>query len=196
MTRILLISILICYTTFIALSQSEKSETALVLIDIQNFYFPGGKVELVEPEAAGAKAKEILSYFREHNAPVIHVKHKFTPGGEINDVVKPLENEKVIVKTEVNAFNGTELDSYLKSLAVKNVVVVGMQTHMCVEGATRGAYDLGYLVAVVGDACATRNLSFSDENIPADLVHASTLATLKSYAKVMTAEEFLKKFPF
>ncbi len=190
------ISIFLIFSSFLVTAQSDTSKTALLLIDIQDFYFPGGKVELVEPDLAAKKANEALKFFRDKKAPVIHIKHQFGPGGDINKLVAPEEGEMIITKSEVNSFNGTDLNEYLKKIGVSNVVIVGMQTHMCVEGATRGAYDLGYKVAVIGDACATRDLEFADEKIPAKLVHASTLATLKSYAKVISLEEFLKKFPF
>lgn len=67
-----------------------------------------------------------------------------------------------------------------------------MQTHMCLEGGTRAAHDLGYQCTVLEDACATRDLKFGDTTIAAKDVHLSTLATLKSHAKVTTVEEFLK----
>jgi nicotinamidase-related amidase len=67
-----------------------------------------------------------------------------------------------------------------------------MQTHMCVEAATRAAADMGYKCTLIHDACATRDLKFGETVIPAAQVHASTLASLKgSYAKLMTADKFL-----
>lgn len=196
MNKNIVLTVILGLIVQVIMAQSETPKTALILIDLQNFYFPGGKVELVEPVKAAEKAKEILNFFRENEWPVIHVKHQFEPGGDINALVQPQEGEKVIVKQEVNAFNGTPLNEYLKELGIKQVVIVGMQTHMCVEGATRGAYDLGYKVVVVDDACATRNLTYSDIEVTASQVHASTLLTLKSYAKIFKAEEFLKMFPF
>jgi len=67
-------------------SQSLDS-TALILIDIQNFYFPGGDVPLVEPEAAALQAQKVLDYFRKNQGLVVHVKHAYEPGGDINNLV-------------------------------------------------------------------------------------------------------------
>lgn len=67
-----------------------------------------------------------------------------------------------------------------------------MQTHMCVEGATRAAYDLGFKVIVVSDACTTKNLKWKDKTITWEQVHYSTLNTLKNYAEIVNAEEYLK----
>ena len=71
-------------------------------------------------------------------------------------------------------------------------MLAGMQTHMCLEGGTRAAHDLGYACTVIQDACATRDLKFGETTIQASDVHASTLATLKNYANVFTLKEYLK----
>ena len=68
-----------------------------------------------------------------------------------------------------------------------------MQTQMCVEAAVRAAHDFGYQVILLHDACATRNLKFGDREVSAADVHASTLATLKSYAEVLSVEEWIQK---
>jgi len=177
--------------SFFANAQKLDS-TALILIDIQNFYFPGGASELGEPEKAAEQAKILLNYFRENKGLVVHVKHDFSPGGEIHQLVKPLDNEKVFTKKEVNAFLNTGLNDYLKQNNIKYVTLCGMQTHMCLEAGTRAAHDLGYNCTVVEDACATRDLKFGDVTVKAKDVHYSTLATLKSYGKVLSLDEYLK----
>jgi nicotinamidase-related amidase len=183
----------ITYFLFSVCSFAQQLDsTALILIDIQDFYFPGGKVELVEPEKAGKQAKQLLAYFRENDGLVIHVRHNFQPDGDIHQLVKPVNGEKVVSKNEVSAFLGTDLDEYLKVNNIKNVVLVGMQTHMCLEGGTRAAHDLGYSCTVIADACATRDLKFGETTVKAADVHASTLATLKSYAKVVSLNDYLK----
>ncbi|HKJ38510.1 MAG TPA: hypothetical protein VJ972_07025, partial [Anaerolineales bacterium] len=53
------------------------------------------------------------------------------------------------------------------------------------------ASDLGFEVIVAEDACATRDLKYDDTTIPADIVHKSFLAALKSYGRVMKTEEIL-----
>lgn len=178
---------------FPVLSWSQDKSTALVLIDIQDFYFPEGKVELVGAEKAGDQAKALLQEFRKNEQLIVHVRHEFQPGGEINKRVAPIDGEKVISKKEVSCFNGTELHNYLQQNGIKNVVLAGMQTHMCLEGGTRAAYDLGYSCVVVHDACATRDLNFGETTVKAADVHASTLATLKSYAKVLSLVMYLNQ---
>lgn len=175
-------------------AQQDTSKMALLLIDIQNFYFPGGGYELENPVESSIKAKKLLDYFRDKNQLIIHIRHNSKSGGEIHKNVKPLESEKVISKNYANCFKDTELLNYLKENQVNTLVICGMQTHMCVEAATRAAADYDFQCILVHDACATRNLKFEDKEITAEQVHNSTLNTLKSYAKVIDTETFLKKY--
>ena len=179
-----------------ALAEESTSapRTALLLIDIQDFYFPGGALPLVGPEAAATKAARLLEAFRAAGRPVVHVRHDFEPGGAINAAVAPIEGEQVFTKTEVSCFNGTAVLAHLRELGVERLVIAGMQTHMCLEAAARAAHDLGFECIVVADACATRDLTFGDRTVAAADVHAATLATLdRSYATVTDTESLLKE---
>ena len=166
---------------------------ALLVIDVQNFYFPGGRSELVEPVKAAEKAALAVKHAREEKNPVIYIQHKSSAGMEISDLVKPAEGEALFIKEEVNSFLGTGLEDHLKGLGIDTLVICGMQTQMCVEAAVRAGHDLGYNVVLLHDACATRNLKFGDREVPAADVHASTLAAMKSYASVISVEEWIGK---
>lgn len=177
---------------FIAFNLSAQTgKRALLLIDIQDFYFPGGNSALVEPEKAADNAALLLDYFRKNKLLVIHVRHNYEPGGKINDIVKPLPDEKIITKNEVNSFLGTDLLEFLKANKTDTLIICGMQTHMCVEAATRAASDYGFKCILIHDACATKDLKFGDKIIKAEDVHYSTLSTLKSYALVESTREYL-----
>ena len=91
---------------------------ALLIIDIQNDYFPGGAYPLVEPEAAAGAAQRVLERFREDGEPVVHLRHVWdapdatfmrpgTDGIEIHPLVAPADGEAVIDKSEPNGFLGT-----------------------------------------------------------------------------------------
>jgi nicotinamidase-related amidase len=169
--------------------------SALLIIDIQNFYFPGGRVQLEEPERAGMNAGLLLNHFRKNELPVFHVRHNFEPGGEIHAYVKPEQDEPVISKDQVNAFLETGLLELLRSDSIEQLVICGMQTNMCVEAAVRAAHDLGFSCVLVEDACATRAMQYKEHIITARNVHFSTLGSLTgSYAEVVTTESFLKDF--
>ena len=177
-------------------------KTALLLIDIQNDYFPGGKMQLVEPLAAAQKAHELLQCFREHKGHHVHIQHVstrpgatfFLPGErgtDIHDSVAHFEGEPLVQKHYPNSFRETNLLELLKGWEVQRVIVTGMMTHMCVDATTRAAADLGFQVIVAEDACATRDLKYRGTLIPAEHVHKAFLAALKSYGQVMTAEQVI-----
>ena len=182
-------------------TSGDLDGTALLVIDIQAFYFPEGQLPLVEPEAASLKARELIESFRKAGRPVIHVQH--LPEGvdtpdptgidlqyRIHPNVLPKQGETVIGKHHANSFRDTELLATLRALGVNKLVVAGMQTQMCVEAAVRAAADYGFEVTVVHDACATRNLAFDGTTVPAAQVHAAALAAMKSsYAKVVSTAE-------
>lgn len=166
------------------------SATALLIIDLQNDYFPGGKYPLVGIEAAAEAAAGLLRAAREKGIPVVHVRHespkvdapffgKGTAGAEIHPAVAPQPEEPVIVKQNVNSFLRTDLDEVLKSKGVGALVVVGAMSHMCVDAATRAALDLGYGVTLAHDAAATRDLAFGGSEVPAANVQVAMMAALQ-----------------
>lgn len=176
-------------------SQPDDPKTALLLIDIQDFYFPGGTAELVNPERASLNAQKLLLRFRQGRRLIIHVRHNSEPGGDIHDSVRPVQGEKIISKDHVNCFRDTDLLSHLKAHEVKRLIICGMMTHMCVEAAVRAAHDLGFEILLVRDACATRALTFDGKTVPAEDVQASTLSTLsRTYARVIDTVTYLNEY--
>jgi len=189
MKKILVLFAIILSTILPSFAQQNK--TALLLIDIQDFYFPGGRSELVEPVKAAENAAKLLAEFRKEGMLVVHVRHNSEPGGQIYKLVQPVAAEKIVSKSAVNCFVGTDLLEFLRSEKVDSLVICGMQTHMCVEAATRAAADFGFKCILIGDACATKDVKFGDKLVKAGDVHYSTLATLKNYARIETTDEFL-----
>ena len=177
-------------------------KTALLVIEIQKDYFPGGKHPLVNPLEAAKNAYLLLQCFREHDGYHVHIQHiskepdatffiSGDRGTDIHDSAAHFEGEPIVYKHEVNAFLNTSLLELLKSWEIERVVVCGMMTHMCVEGTARAASDLGFQVFVAEDACATGDLTYGDTIIPADHVHKASLAALESYGRVMKSEAIL-----
>jgi len=178
-------------------------KTGLLLVDLQNDYFPGGAMELVGAEAVADRARELLQRFRAVGAPVWHVQHLTerpgatfflpgTPGAEIHPALQPEDGETVVVKHFPNAFRETRLMESLREAGVEALVIAGAMSHMCIDATTRAAADLGFLCTVVADACATRDLAFRGEAVPARQVHAAFMAALNGvYARVATLEAFL-----
>ena len=184
--------------------------TGLLIIDIQNDYFPGGKMELEGSNQAAQAAKQLLDFFRAHRLPVFHIQHLATrprvvpnpatffvpgtPGAEIHAEVKPLENEIVVQKHFPNSFRETELLQLLQHHQIQRLAIAGMMTHMCVDATVRAATDHGFECLIAHDACATRALNFGGRTVPAADVHAAFLAALNgSYGKVLSTAEILAK---
>jgi len=175
--------------------------TALLIIDIQNDYFPGGRMELVGSPAASLEAKALLQAFRARGLPVIHVQHLSTrPGAtfflpdtegvRIHRDVQPVAGETVVTKHFPNAFRETGLADTLRERGIDALVIAGMMSHMCIDTSTRAAADAGFACTLAHDACATRDLAFGGTTIPAAQVHAAFMAAINgAFAKVVTAGE-------
>jgi nicotinamidase-related amidase len=169
--------------------KEKTMNPALVLIDIQNDYFPGGRMTLDGAEAAAERAGRLLDHFRARGWPRFHVQHLsvrpnatfFLPGTEgveFHAAVAPREDEPVMRKNFPNAFRATLLDTELRSRGVTELVVAGMMTHMCVDTSVRAAFDLGFKIDLAHDACATRTLVFNGIGVPAEQVQRSFVAAL------------------
>jgi len=178
-------------------------KAALILIDIQNDYFPGGPMELVGIDQAAAKARELLTACRQARRPIFHVQHfslgkdatffrPHTPGVEIHVSVQPLPGEPVIRKHYPNGFRETGLMETLSNTDVKEMIIGGAMSHMCIDATTRAAFDFGFRCTVIHDACATRDLVFQGQTIPAAQVHGAFMAALgMRYARVLALKDFL-----
>ncbi len=161
---------------------------ALIIIDVQNDYFPGGTCELYHPNEAERYIIDLISESRSIGRPIIYIQHfndpddyfflEGTKGAEISDRIAPKPEDKVIVKHYPNSFLETELDAYLKEAGVDKLIVCGMMTHMCVDTTVRAAMDYGYKVTVVANGCATMDLTVNGETIPAETVQKTFLAAL------------------
>jgi nicotinamidase-related amidase len=116
-----------------------------------------------------------------------------TPGVEIFEPLRPLPDEKVIVKHYPNSFRDTDLLALLKEDNVSSLLICGMMSHMCVDASVRAAFDLGFTCIVTHDACAARELSFNGIIVPAAQVHASHMAALGAiYGQVKSVDEILE----
>lgn len=181
------------------------SKRAVVVVGIQNDYFPSRKYELVGIEKAAANAARVIEAAREKSDRVIRVQHIFlssdapffTPeseGIEINPAVVPRDGETVVVKSFPNFFLKTDLKEILDADGIEEVVVVGAMSHMCIDATARAASHYGYNTTVVQDACATRDLEFGGVTVPAASVPAAMISALGFvYATVTDTESFLEQ---
>jgi len=176
---------------------------ALILIDIQNDYFPDGSMELVGMERAADNARRLLDRFRRDRGILFHIRHLsvrpgssfFVPGtegAEINGKVAPDAGEAVIEKNYPNSFRETALLESLRAQDVDSLLICGAMSHMCVDATTRAAFDFGFGCTVAHDACATRDLRFGEQVIRADDVHGAFMSALSvPYAKLVGTDQIL-----
>lgn len=178
-------------------------KTGLVLVDIQNDYFPGGRMELAGISAASEKSAELLSVFRDNGWPTFHIQHisvrkgatfflPDTDGVAIHDCIKPHEGEPIIQKFYPNSFRDTALLEEVKKAELERLVICGAMSHMCIDATVRAAFDFGFNCTVIEDACATRDLEFGGQTIAARQVHGAFMAALgAAYANVLTRNDFM-----
>lgn len=180
-------------------------ETALLVIDVQKDYFPGGKMELVGSLEAGTRIKSVIENFRNRGKPIIHVQHIaakpdaafFLPGSDgvrFHECSLPGHYEKVIRKNFPNSFRSTGLEIHCRNNEIDTLVIAGMMTHMCVDTTVRAAFDLGFDCVVLGDCCATKDLKIDGRIISSCQVQDAFLAALEgTFARVMNSDEFIEQ---
>lgn len=179
--------------------------TGLLLVDVQNDYFPGGRMALVGMEEAAANARAALDAFRDGEHAVYHLRHVSTrpgatfflpgtQGAEIHESVAPRGEEAVLEKHFPNGFRDTALLRRLRDDGIDELVICGAMSHMCIDATTRAAFDHGFSCTVVEDACATRDLDYHGRRLPAAQVHASFMAALSApFATLVESGELVKR---
>lgn len=178
-------------------------DRALLVIDIQNDYFPGGNCELAGSLKAAENARKLIDAFRSRGSHVIYIQHLSlrpgatyllpeTLGASIHESVIPNAGEIVFQKNYPNSFRNTQLLEYLSERQLRQLYICGMMTHMCIDSTTRAACDLEFNCTVAHDACATKALTFGERTVPAESVHWSILSALNGmFAKVQSTDEII-----
>ncbi len=188
------------------MKKTTMKKTALLLVDIQNDYFEGGLWPVAGMDAAARNAAILLAAAREAGQPVIHIQHAmpsadapfFKPGTEgekINARVAPKGDEAVVVKTRPSSFVGTDLDRILTDAGIRDLVICGAMSQMCIDSTTRDAADRGYAVTVAEDACGAKDVMFKGETVAAAQVHKVVMGALAAgFATVVPTSEAVQAF--
>ena len=182
----------------------EAGRCALLLIDYQQIY-ADGPLALPGCAAAAETAIALRHWAEAKGVAVIHVLHEaaspqaplFAPGSrEVQPLagMQPAEGEPVVIKRLPSSFAGTNLAEILTERGIDTLLIAGLMTHNCVDATAREAFHRGLRVAVIADACATRDLPGPDgQVIPAAVVHAAVLAGLGDrQAEVIDSRELMK----
>lgn len=169
-----------------------KTNNALLIIDMQNdFLLPDRPLYVDGAMPTVPQIKKLLEYARSNAWTVIHVirehdinginadkprRYLFengregycvagTEGAQIIEELQPQDDEIIIKKTRNSAFFGTNLDSVLRRLEIKNVVISGTQYPNCIRGTAADAMSYDYDVTVVTDCSSAKTPEIASANI-------------------------------
>ncbi len=179
----------------------NRDHCALMVIDMQNFFLnPDSPTYTCSGHAIMPVLQRLIETFREAGRPVIFTRHvhhpdhfdsgimgwwwegmcvEGTPESEIHPGLAPLGNEKVILKHRYSSFYNTDLETVLRCLEIKDLVISGIMTNLCCESTARDAYFRDYRVFMLADGMGT-----VDEEM-----HVASLLNLAfGFAYVTTAD--------
>lgn len=178
------------------------NKTALIIIDVQNDYFPQAKMALYQAELALKQINLLEDAFLKNKQPIIYIQHIFnqpnapffeagTFGVELHSGLQLTADSIVVEKHYPNSFFETNLKTVLNQLGVEKLVISGMMTHMCVDATSRAAAEFGYDPVVIADATATRDLSYANKTVQAEDVQTACLAAFQMFSTVVSVDEYL-----
>ena len=99
----------------------------------------------------------LIDAARKNNVEVIFVQHDAGKGSglsvgddafEIIDRIRPMQGEKVFVKTINSCFGNKDFKQYMKSQEDKRLMIVGLQTNYCIDATVKSAFERGYEVII------------------------------------------------
>jgi nicotinamidase-related amidase len=177
----------------------DPTTTALVLIDLQNGIVGMNLAPRSGPEvlaagtslaglfrAAGAKVVLVRVAFAEDygdalrqpvDAPMQRPAGGLPPGWSDFPDGLAAPGDIVVTKRNWGAFYGTELDVLLRRRGIGTVVLGGIATNFGVESTARQAWERGYAVVVVEDACATMSAALHEMAIKSIFPRISRVTT-------------------
>jgi nicotinamidase-related amidase len=175
------------------------TDRALIVIDVQNEYFPGGQWALPDAERTLPNILHLIRRAREEGEPVVFIQHVTPEGapvfarGSVGSELRPelgvREEDTLFQKEHPSAFQGTGLNDFLRSCSVNRVDVCGYMTQMCCDTTTREAYSRGYAVRLFSDAMAAKDLIVDGQVVSHDVVHKVHLASQARFAKILTSND-------
>ena len=180
-----------------------KTNQALIVIDVQNEYFEGGKMPITYPENSFNTIKEAMRAARNNNIPVVLIQHtetwehadSFRPGTrqhEIHPEVLEIGGDVTFEKHKPSSFHETGLDAYLKEHNIDTITICGYMTQMCCDTTARQGAHMGYQVNFLSDATGTLSFTNAAGSISAKDLHEATLITQAfAFSRVMTTGEWI-----
>lgn len=145
------------------------TKQALIVIDLQNDYFPGGKFPLWNMDTTLANTEAAISKARATNIPVILIQHvadaakgiapffnEATTGVEIHPRILAAAPDGIVVtKAFADSFHHTTLEATLSGLGIEELLICGMMTQNCVTHTAISRAAEKYSVKILTDCCTT-----------------------------------------
>lgn len=181
-----------------------SNRSVLLVIDVQKAIDDPSWGQRNNPEAENRIA-ELIKFWRDEAFPIVHIRHDsvelgspYGPGQPLHDFkeqVTPLNSERVIGKSNNNAFVNTDLQTHLDTIGADQLIICGVLTQHSVDCTARMAASLGFKVTVISDATAATGITDMDgKQHSANDVHNITLAHLAAdYADIKTTKDLLIK---
>ncbi|MFJ3880430.1 cysteine hydrolase family protein [Streptomyces sp. NPDC090077] len=186
------------------------ADSALLVIDVQKGFDDASFWGKRNNPAAEGNIAALMDAWRETGRPVVLVRHASRPGSVLapdqpghafKDFVEERRGKEALLVTKAvnSAFYGTpDLAEWLTASGIRQLVVAGIQTNMCVETTARMAGNLGYEVLVPLDATHTFDLAGPGGlSLTADALADATAVNLQGggFARVVTTAELLDAAP-
>lgn len=190
-----------------ATSSLSASQTALIVVDIQNEYYAGkdfrGQMVIPDGDKVLKNSQKLVSYAHQKGMQVYFVRHiapkdspLFAEGSvyaRFHQDLQPSARDAIITKATPSSFVGTDLDAQLKKKGIKKVIVIGLMTHMCISSTARDAVPLGYNVIIPEDATATRDLDDGQGGVVDHkaLQRVALAGVADVFAEIMTTKDVM-----
>lgn len=177
-----------------------QDNAALIVVDVQEGFDDESLIGTRNNPDADRNIESIIEAWQTAKRPIVVVQHNSIssgsvlnpskPGNALKPYVRSVKPDLTVTKSVNSAFYGTpDLNQWLKSSDIHQIVIVGIQTNMCCETTARMAGNLGYDVIFVPDAMHTFDATGPDGVvISADEITRATVASLYDgeFAKIAT----------
>ena len=173
---------------------SDDTPTALLLVDVVNaFDFDGAEALLAHAGPVAEAVAGLAERARQSGVPVVYANDNFGEWTESFDALverctradaagcdlvarmRPHDGDYSVLKPKYSAFYETSLETLLRHLGVRRLVLAGFATDICVLATALDAAMRGYDLVVPQDAAAAESAD----------AHRTTLAHLR---RVLGAE--------
>jgi nicotinamidase-related amidase len=178
---------------------------ALLVIDVQNEYFPGGALPITHPVGHLTQILKAMDEADRAQVPVVVVRHSFndpqkpffqpgTPGWELHPEIAARPHALLVDKNLPGSFTGTQLQPWLEDRGIQTLTISGYMTHMCCDTTARQAVHRGFTVEFLSDATGTLPLANSAGSVTAEELQRSILCAQQMLlSEVLSTSEWLRR---